>query len=172
MLQNALAAVQLGLAQPREPHGRAVAERADDASRRTSTMLRISLLLASTRALQAPPRTHRATHLRAAEAELASTRHEFETARFDLMGKLQRADATRRVEFKRRLARNVESHRAFFARVHGAYEELGAFVREVEARCDDDEERAARDAANLGAAAAAYRDALREDAAAAAPSSR
>ena len=109
-------------------------------------------------------------HLRAAEAELASTRHEFETARFDLMGKLQRADATRRVEFKRRLARNVESHRAFFARVHGAYEELGAFVREVEARCDDDEERAARDAANLGAAAAAYRDALREDAAAAAPS--
>ena len=109
-------------------------------------------------------------HLRAAEDELASTRHEFETARFDLMGKLQRADAVRRVVFKRRLARNVESHRAFFARVHGAYEELGAFVREVEARCDDDEERAARDAANLGAAAAAYRDALREDAAAAAPS--
>ncbi|ACO68116.1 predicted protein [Micromonas commoda] len=108
-------------------------------------------------------------HLRAAEDELASTRHEFETARFDLMGKLQRADAVRRVVFKRRLARNVESHRAFFARVHGAYEELGAFVREVEVRCDDDEERAARDAIDLGAAAAAYRDALREDAAAAAP---
>ena len=34
-------------------------------------MLRISLLLASARALQAPPRAHRATHLRAAEAALA-----------------------------------------------------------------------------------------------------
>lgn len=109
-------------------------------------------------------------HLRAAEDELASTRHEFETARFDLMGKLQRADAVRRVVFKRRLARNVESHRAFFARVHGAYEELAVFVKEVEVRCDDDEERAARDAIDLGAAAAAYRDALREDAKTAAPS--
>ena len=109
-------------------------------------------------------------HLLHAERELASTRHEFETARFDLMGKLQRADAVRRVAFKRRLARSVRSHAAFFRRVHEAHEELAAFVEEVEVRCDDDEERAARDAVDLGAAAAQYRDALRADAVTAAPS--
>ena len=109
-------------------------------------------------------------HLRAAEDDLASTRHEFETARFALMSKLQHADAVRRTVFKRQLARSVRSHRQFHERALRAYTELTPFVDEVEVRCDDDEERAGLDAVDLGTAAAAYREALTTDTQLAAPS--